>query len=274
MTFAPLDPLPIMPTSFHDALSQIRQLRQARSERATFVQIGANDGITNDPLYEALVVPNGTNATTDWRPYWMGLQVEPQPILFASLQYDIGSPDDWYYYNGAVVAPPLPSNNSNDSSSLQCRNDTIRFCETQTPGRGNWLSQGQVNTIHDELDRCGRSFETHMHWVQRSCVSSWTDLIHQASRKPRVRPGETFTNVPPPMQLFRGALDLLQIDAEGHDYALLAWILETERVRPLCVHYEHWGGGAAAVTLLRRNGYTVNDDANLHSNDRLACRTI
>jgi hypothetical protein len=82
--------------------------------------------------------------------------------------------------NMALAVPTIGTEHS-----LQRRNCTICFCKTQTPGRGNWFSdQGQVNTIHDELDRCGRSFETQVH---RKYVSSCNDLVHQAVHKPVVR---------------------------------------------------------------------------------------
>jgi hypothetical protein len=119
-------------TRFLDARTMVRQLHKARSQRATFVQISTNDGNTIDPLYEALIVPKPTGArnTSDWCPYWMGQQVEPQPVLFALLQEVIGSPVDRYYYIVANMVPPLgPPNASRHSLHGHCAR---RHLGTQT----------------------------------------------------------------------------------------------------------------------------------------------
>jgi hypothetical protein len=301
LPYEPLPPLDRMPKSLADALRTLVQLRLARHERVSLVQVGANDGVTNDPLYKELVTKastfaklssssSGGTVVTDWRPYFMALQIEPQPQLYQQLS-TIGSPRDWYYYNGVVVAPspmsplpPLKDRMANETVPPQCIQGTIAFCETKSPGVGDWKTQGQVNSV--SMSKCTnrrKALHQHMTIVHRPCVSSWTELLQAAAASATsTSSGKTGTtsrngNVDVLLEekqaLFYDALDFLQVDTEGHDLAILTMVLEqtVPSLRPLCVHYEHWGARQAAIDLLEKHGYTVIAERP-KANDRLACR--
>ncbi len=61
---------------------------------AIFIQIGANDGLTGDPLYGILTRPAGSK--------WRGVMVEPIHHLFAQLQQHYGSQRRIQMVNAAV----------------------------------------------------------------------------------------------------------------------------------------------------------------------------
>jgi hypothetical protein len=302
LPYEPLPPLDRMPTSLAHALRLLVEQRVvARHERVTLVQVGANDGVTNDPLYKELVMradalfaksmgsggngggggSGGGHTVTDWRPYFMTLQIEPQPQLYQQLS-TIGSPRDWYYYNGVVVAPP-PTDDTTTSRTMtnatlpQCSNGTIAFCETKSPGVGDWKTQGQVNSV--TMTKCTnrrKALHQHMRIVHRPCVSSWTDLLRAAAATTTAftTTSTSTTSLEEKQTLFHHALDFLQVDTEGHDLAILQMVLEqTQKLRPLCVHYEHWGARQPAIDLLQQHGYTVIAERP-KANDRLACRVV
>jgi hypothetical protein len=258
LPYEPLPPLETMPQSLAAALRTLVEQRLARHERVTLVQVGANDGVTNDPLYKELVTKadtfaksSGGTVRTDWRPYFMALQIEPQPQLFQQL-YTINSPSDWYYYNGVVVAPPTKDPMTN-ATVPQCLNGTIAFCETKSPGVGDWKTQGQVNSV--TTTKCTnrrKALHQHMTIVHRRCVSSWTDLLNAAAVTAAVTAtttsgtatgsdGDGAGTLEEKQTLFHDALDFLQVDTEGHDLAILQMVLEqtAPSLRPLCIHYEH-----------------------------------
>jgi FkbM family methyltransferase len=62
-----------------------------------FVQIGAFDGLANDPLHD-LIVAHG----------WRGVLVEPQPRYFAQLQETYAGVDGLTFLNAAVAHEPGP----------------------------------------------------------------------------------------------------------------------------------------------------------------------
>lgn len=243
----PLPPLQSMPQSVVVALDSIMNQRIAADQRATFVQIGANDGITFDPLYAAFTQRQRKG---DLRKHWVGLQVEPQKNLFDMLS-NISSPLDWSYYNGVVIEEDGLSEEAGNIA--HCVNGTVLFCETKTPGVGDWKTQGQINTV--DKARCGRN--KNMHLVSHPCVSSYTALLQAA------RPAFHSTTT-------GGTLDFLQIDVEGQDFAVMKLLLQD--TRPLCIHYEHFhlqpSEIEAAVNLLENAGYTLLRE---HPMDTLAC---
>jgi hypothetical protein len=83
------------------AMGLILQQRQDAGQRATFIQIGANDGIMYDPLYEYMHSNNHSQQE------WIGLQVEPQTELFQNLPIIHRDAKDWAFYNGAMAGAKL-----------------------------------------------------------------------------------------------------------------------------------------------------------------------
>lgn len=65
-----------LPEAFHDTPTSRLRAHFAGESRVTFVQIGAYDGVTGDPI-RRLVVENDS---------WSGVLIEPQPDVFNRLQ--------------------------------------------------------------------------------------------------------------------------------------------------------------------------------------------
>ena len=236
-----LDPFETMPKDLTAALSLILESRKRAGERATFVQIGANDGVFGDPLYENLKPVKAD---------WIGLLVEPQPELHAQLSTLHSDAPDWTFYKG-VFAPTC------------LNNGTIPFCETSTPGEGGWQTQGQTNSLN--LGACERSHRRgdNMYRVaHRPCVKSFQDLIEKNGSPALVQraiDSRSLINI-----------DLLQIDVEGQDFELLKAI-DFDIMMPQCIHYESrhlWKQRAEAREFLYSKGYSVQP----HGMNTLACR--
>lgn len=117
-----LAPLPRMPGSIEEALDLLAEGKNYDNDdihdprrRAAFIQIGANDGKMNDPLYKPMLTRHHR---------WNGLLVEPQPKLYNKLvALHEDKRERWGFYNGLV--------------SSQCgSNGTVAFCESVKSGEG------------------------------------------------------------------------------------------------------------------------------------------
>lgn len=237
-----------MPETVAQALDMLKQLRSSQEQQVTLVQIGANDGIMYDHLYKTI---------KDDKQSFLGLFVEPQPDLFSKLAVLHADATDWAFYAG-VLSP-------------SCNKGVITFCETKTPGVGNFKTQGQLNGVRDDPTQCNK--ET-MHSVQRPCESSWMELISRhasVSMRERVLEQSTHgTN----QTSSRAVVDLIVTDTEGQDLALLQMI-DFSKLVSTCYFYEETylvtGGGhraREAHDILRKAGYTIRQ----LKGDVLACR--
>eukprot|EP00550_Attheya_septentrionalis_P000577 CAMPEP_0198284404 /NCGR_PEP_ID=MMETSP1449-20131203/3876_1 /TAXON_ID=420275 /ORGANISM="Attheya septentrionalis, Strain CCMP2084" /LENGTH=332 /DNA_ID=CAMNT_0043981449 /DNA_START=25 /DNA_END=1023 /DNA_ORIENTATION=- len=251
-----------LPKNLLTAMDLIVKQRDFAGQRATFIQIGANDGIMYDPLYKHMI----SNQSQ-----WIGLQVEPQTELFQNLPIIHHNAEDWAFYNGVIAGPN------------RCVNRTIEFCETKTPGVGSWDTQGQLNTI--TLAACGGN-NPKMHIVKRPCLPSFENLVmEQASPEFKRRttkclakdPSETSTSdkkIEEKQCTFH--VDLVQIDVEGYDFDVIQ-LIDFDHMIPQCIHYESFhlkGKEQAALDFLRAKGYTVRERIAGQEMDTLACRTL
>lgn len=241
----PLEPFDAMPKNHAEALTWIATARsQEQSSRATFVQIGANNGEMFDPLY-----PHTRKNKTAW----IGLQVEPQPELYSNLAVLHADAPDWAFYHGALAHSDV------------CTNGTLAFCETKTPGVGDWKTQGQLN-------RVGTAFcnNANMHVRWRPCITSFEELITQHASPVFLQYAADKTIQSPTTATTQFNIDFLQIDVEGNDYGVLQ-LIDWTILRPHCIQYEHLhlrDKKPLAATLMRDNGYTLHQGAM----DVLACR--
>ena len=189
----------------------------------TFIQIGAFDGVSNDPLH-SYIVAHG----------WRGILVEPQAAQFEALKrnyqgYDrlvlvnaaIGETDgvtDFYIVREAENLPPW----SQMIASL--KKDNVLKHREGLPDYG-------IRVGIDDL-------EDRMETVQVETLTFGT--LVERFRMER--------------------LDLLQVDAEGYDARILAQV-DFERFRPAIVRYEHMHLSQeeeeATLRLLRGRGYLI-----------------
>lgn len=232
-----------MVPNLEEALLYLQRERKQQGRKATFLQIGANDGVTFDQLYPTL-----QNQKEDW----MGLMVEPQPILFSKLVLLHSDAKDWSFYQGVVTDT--------------CQNGTVAFCETSTPGVGDWKTQGQVNGIK-EKGICEHI--PGMVYVNRPCVSSFEELVKKGN-------GE-FADAVHNKHSHTWTVDLIQIDAEGKDYDLIQML--TPNIRFTCINFEksHMGAPERHEATIQKLGQLMNDTESVieytrKGQDTLACR--
>lgn len=239
-----LQPFSTMPQNYNQAIEWIVAARKRKGQRATLLQIGANDGQLFDPFWGVY-----HERMEEWHDDWMALLVEPQPDLYAQVAVFHAMANDWAFYLGAIAGPSL------------CINGTIQFCETKTPGVGDWRTQGQVNTIKAQTCHPGND---RMHLQKRPCVTSFADLMEHASPGFRQHALDASGSKP------RYNLDFLQIDVEGADFAVLQ-LIDWDVIRPQCIQYEqhHLGENKpVAKAFVESKGYLLVDSVM----DVLACR--
>lgn len=189
-----------------------------------FIQIGANDGLRNDPLREFVV-----------RDGWQGVLVEPLPPTFSLLKKNYTGKRfaGLRFVNAAV---------SSDSEKLlfwTVREDFLKSLSHEQ--RLSYLRKASFDREHvlKFLLRDGHS-EDVLEKVEVACVTV------EALAK------QHFTN---------GEFDLLAIDAEGHEKSILS-SLDLDTTRPRVILYESQHLAEYKLHIARRltqAGYRVRD---------------
>jgi hypothetical protein len=192
-----------LPPTMKALLNHLQQIRQSHGRPATFVQIGANNGKMNDPLYPTIMQNKSA---------WVGFLVEPQPILYSELVLlHADAPHSWSFYQGVL------------SDTCENSSGVITFCETKTPGQGNFRTQGQLNGVRNNCK------EEDMVLTSRPCLSSYRDLLEHGSQAFH----EATRNGNHPYWV-----DILQIDTEGKDFDLIQMI-DPAVLQFTCINFEH-----------------------------------
>jgi FkbM family methyltransferase len=176
---------------------------------ATFIEIGANDGVQYDqlgPLIRSLP--------------WRGVMVEPVPWLFERLRRNYRDRDGVAFENAAIgaadgmvpfhyVAPPDDRRPDDSPTWSDAMGSLSRFEVEQTlAATREYAAKGSGAQIPDLSSR-----------IETIEVASLT--FDSLCRKHRIE-----------------GLDLLQIDAEGYDWEIIKGI-DFSRHRPRLLIYEH-----------------------------------
>lgn len=182
-----------------------------------FIQIGANDGISNDPLHEFIV-----------RFRWQGVLIEPVPHAFRMLQQTYAAHPQLRLINAAVA-----------------ENDGTRTLYTIAADETTFDKAHQFSSFHREalLGQTGWVPDVARRIVEIEvpclCFDSLMQIVGERS------------------------VDILQIDTEGYDLAILRMI-DFARMRPSIICYEHVHMSKSernqAAALLIRNGYRIGND--------------
>lgn len=192
-----------------------------------FIQIGANDGVSNDPLHKFITHFD-----------WEGILLEPLPEVFRHLTATYRDKPKLQLINAAI------SEQDGWRTMYTVRMDGVGFDKAQqfsTFQKESILSQtGWIPDIAQRIEE-----------RQVRCVSFDTLLQRTNGRD----------------------VDILQIDAEGYDFAILKMI-DFSRLRPAIICYEHSHGAKAqqeeAVRLLFNQGYRLTRG----NSDTIAYRPI
>ena len=148
-------------------------------ENPLFIQIGANDGISVDPIHHLVVQYN-----------WTGILFEPGPEAFKVLSKTYEDRNNLRLVNAAV---------SDRDGSI------ILYCGTTTPH------------FTVDFNKAKHMFDVEPKPIEVKCFSMKTIL-------------DTY--------IINGKLDILQIDAEGHDHIILN-NFDFTKSRPSIIRFEH-----------------------------------
>lgn len=187
-----------------------------------FAQIGANDGLRNDPVREFIV-----------RGHWRGVLVEPLPGVFEMLK------ENYAYLRQARLH--------------------FANCAVADTGGGSLELFTLAPAYLAALPREKRLSMLRKASLTRSHVEKFVapaNRVHICSQSVR---SVTFAQLLVEASIPAGDLDVLVIDAEGHEQAILGSI-DFAAVRPELVVFEshHLGEALQAVTdLFTRHGYTT-----------------
>jgi hypothetical protein len=167
-----------------------------------FIQIGANDGVSFDPIHHLIVKNN-----------WAGILIEPGEIAYSSLlQTYQGMSDKLQFLQSAV-------SNYDGYINLYCGSTTPHFT---------------VDFVKEK-----NMFDVEPKEIQVPCISM-RSLLHK---------------------YVKDKLDVLQIDAEGHDSVILE-NFDFDNYRPKVIRFEHVSIDELtlkkSLTTMIDLGYTIN----------------
>lgn len=205
------------------AYRYLDRLSRERDGCISFIQIGANDGLRNDPIREFVV-----------RDRWSGVLVEPLPDMFAKLKRNYGARrfSGLHFENAAV--------SRRDGETLEFWTFRADFLDAlPTERRLYYLRKSSFDRDH----------------VMRFLTD---DAEAEEALERIVVPCVTVSTLA--TRYFEGgAFDLLVIDAEGHERVILDSI-DFARVRPRVIFFEseHLGKtGDEIARTLQGAGYRV-----------------
>lgn len=196
-------------------------LSRTRRGRISFIQVGANDGLRNDPVREFII-----------RDRWQGILVEPLPSVFAMLQrnYAYARNPGLKFVNAAITAE--------DGEALTFYTVDEVFLKTLP--------------LERQLDLLRKASFDRAH-VLRHFGEGRADAIRAASV-----PCMTMDKLLHDHWDGTG-IDLLVIDAEGHEPAIIG-SLDFEAFRPSAILFESHNLGSTRdrlYRLLNDSGYRI-----------------
>jgi FkbM family methyltransferase len=184
-------------------------LRKVRSPHFFFIQIGAHNGVSNDPLHD-FIVGFGLQ----------GILVEPQPQAFAELSRNYSNFPTITLENVAIA----DEEGEKTFYTIKPELGFLQYCS-------------QIASLHRAHTR--HMIERHLaHEASREVVKEFKmrGLTADACIAGQTVRSSTFSSLLARHGVSR--YDLLQIDAEGSDYEVLK-AAEIGRFKPGFVNYEH-----------------------------------
>lgn len=212
------------PGSLADFLSQY-----SLSKMGDFfvIQIGANDGITNDPIHKFIK-----------RDHWKGVLLEPQPKVFENELSKI-------YQNDTGIHPLCAAIGSVDGSQKLYK---IAFCDSR------WAT----GLASFSLENIKLTFENGV--VEKNCRKEGIEI----PKNDEDRISYDVVSVISPESLIKkyniSKIDLLQIDAEGYDLEVIK-IFDISKNKPEAIIFENVNLNPkdleACYAMLKENGYKL-----------------
>ncbi len=210
-------PKPDPTYDFFDSFSK------SHSGKVNFVQIGANDGLRNDPIREFVI-----------RDRWKGIFVEPLLTVFGMLQnnYAYASNSGLVFVNAAISA-------SDSNSFIFYTFDNCFLQSLSLEKRLDYLRKASFDRKHVE-HHISKMSEGAIKEIEVTCLTMTSFL------------NKYWTG---------GKIDLLVIDAEGHEPSIIKSI-DFDKFQPEAIYFESHNLGEGKGTLfgvLNDNGYSVSE---------------
>lgn len=201
----------------------------SRSKAGEFyvIQIGANDGITNDPIHKFIK-----------RDHWKGVLLEPQLNVFTAELSKI-------YQHDKGIHPICAAIGSEDGSQKLYK---IGFSESR------WAT----GLASFSLDKIELAFKNGV--VEKNCIKEGIKI----PENPKDRISYNEVSVISPETLIKkyqiSKIDLLQIDAEGYDLEVIK-IFEIAKTQPEAIIFENENLNPndlkSCYNMLTENGYQL-----------------
>ncbi len=185
-----------------------KAVKKVNHQNFTFIQIGACDGKSFDPIFKLIQ-----------KYHWTGVLVEPIPFYFKQLQENYKGIQNLTFVNKAISDKNGISNMYTiDPAGFEELPEWVKGISSLSTDR-NALDEAYWTTGRGKVHRDkGYSYETLKKYIKEIPIECITVD-----------------------QLLQGAgiqhFDLLQIDAEGHDYVILKQF-DLNKYRPKIIHFE------------------------------------
>jgi len=188
----------------------LEQLHVFFAEELFFVQIGANDGKSNDPIHDFI---------KRYKP--AGILIEPLPDIFTKLQETYSAPENekLSFMNTAIT---------NDGHDVQIHRIAKSFEDTyrriyKPTANPSGISSIDRNHVKNFLKKVAPEY------FQANDVENCIDTI--------TVPGITMEVLG--RDFIRRHVHFIQIDTEGYDGEIVRMILSTDTLNPEVICYEH-----------------------------------
>jgi hypothetical protein len=232
--------------SFGDWVLYLQERKQKKAigmDRPTFVQVGANDGVRNDPLYSM-------RDKVDWKK-WVGLMVEPGSFNNKQLHTLHADKMDWTFVKAVMAEKCVEGENITfyEYPQVVSASDFDKSPQLANSKFPKYIQIGQGNGL------------SHKHGLEPRkipCINDMLKLIKDHGSKallkyvmPNAIGTEDGCTLP--------TLDLLQIDCETHDWEIISSI-NFKAVVVHVIHFEGYGPVEKALRTLLPHAYSMVQD--------------
>jgi FkbM family methyltransferase len=208
---------------------ELYQLAKQNSHEFQFIQVGANDGLINDPLLRLIALFQ-----------WQGILLEPQPLVFERELKPLYQNNQRIHLVNAAV-DRVEGNRTLYTISFSTQRWATGLASFSKPTLESRINDGYVEKAAIKYGDILPANK--MDWMSSTDIAcrSFESLIMESSMK---------------------SLDLLQIDTEGYDFEIIR-MFPFHLIQPRAISFEneHSSDDAYAEILLflQEKGYRVKE---------------
>jgi FkbM family methyltransferase len=222
--------------TFQTVLDAVINTKKYFGEEFTLLQIGANDGVTNDPINHFLQKNNGN-----------AILVEPIPDVFEKLKKNY-SRKDIKLVNAAIYENDTNVPMYRISPKLEEKYKSLYKANANASGITSLNKEHVENFL---IKIAPKYFDNHNidEWIEETTV-----------------PGMTFKTLVSTYQI--STIDILQIDTEGYDFEVLKMAFASKISEPIVINFEYKNLNSIdvdmAIKLLNEKNYcTFKHEGNI-----------